>query len=80
MQAIDTNISELVAWSWYHDGGSPLIGTYTIGNSTMVLELDKDFTVGEALEMIESFVIQAIWDKYPHAPEEHEAQYAEVGL
>jgi len=44
-----------VDWKWYHDGGNPLVGQYTEGNTTTVLELDKDFTLGEALDMIDEF-------------------------
>lgn len=44
-----------IDWQWYHDGGNPLVGEYTEGNTIRVLELDKDFTLGEALDMIDEF-------------------------
>lgn len=44
-----------VDWEWYHDGGNPLVGQFRNGNFFRVLELDKDFTLGEALDMIDEF-------------------------
>jgi hypothetical protein len=48
-------MTDNVDWQWYHDGSNPLVGQFVEGNYIRVLELDKDFTLGEALDMIEEF-------------------------
>jgi len=48
-----------VTWKWYHNNENPLIGEFVDGNTIRVLELDKDFTLGEALDLIGDFNLEA---------------------
>jgi hypothetical protein len=48
-------MQDKVTWKWYHDGGNPLVGEYVEGNTIRVLEIDKDFDLGETLDAIENF-------------------------
>ena len=59
---IEQQTSEAVTWQWFQDGGSPLVGEFNYSEGTAVLELDKDFTVGEALEMISEFHQRALME------------------
>ena len=52
-------MQDKVTWKWYHDGGSPLQGEYVEGNTIRVLEIDKDFELGETLDAIEEFNLAA---------------------
>jgi hypothetical protein len=53
-------MNDNVTWAWYHDGGNPLVGEYREEDgTTRVLELDKDFTLGESLDMINDFIEEA---------------------